>query len=65
MPVQTRILVTNVFSYLPYCDQVVLMEDGKIAANGHFDEVAKNSSLFDRIKRHRAEKEPGKNLNVS
>lgn len=41
------------------------MEDGRISAFGTFDSVAKNSSLFAHIKRHRAEKEEGKGSDLA
>ena len=39
---KTRILVTNQLQYLPRADQVIYMEDGRVAAQGTYEDVLQN-----------------------
>ena len=36
---KTVILVTHAIQYLPECDRVIVMDEGKIAESGTYDEL--------------------------
>lgn len=42
---KTRLLVTNQLQYLPRADQVIYLEDGRVAAQGRYEEVLKNANF--------------------
>ena len=44
-----RVLVTNQLQYLPYCDQVLVVENGQIAAKGTFAELAEGNNALTRL----------------
>lgn len=39
---KTRLLVTNQLQYLPRADHVIYLEEGRIAAQGRYEEVLSN-----------------------
>lgn len=39
---KTRLLVTNQLQYLPRADHVIYLEEGRIAAQGRYEEVRCN-----------------------
>ena len=43
---QTRVLVTHGLSYLPQCDVIVTMENGKIREIGAYSELIDNNGAF-------------------
>ena len=43
---QTRVLVTHGLSYLPQCDVIVTMENGKISEIGAYAELIDNNGAF-------------------
>ena len=43
---QTRVLVTHGLSYLPQCDVIVTMENGKICEMGAYAELIDNNGAF-------------------
>ena len=43
---QTRVFVTHGLSYLPQCDVIVTMEDGKICEIGAYTELIDNNGAF-------------------
>ena len=43
---QTRILVTHGIGFLPQCDHVVVMVDGKITEVGSYTELIDNNGAF-------------------
>ncbi len=47
----TIVIVAHRLSTVRQCDQVIYMDDGKIMAEGTFDEVRKQSRRFDRLVR--------------
>lgn len=36
---KTRLMVTNHIEYLPYCDKIILLDQGKIAFQGSYEEL--------------------------
>ena len=46
MLLQTRVLVTHGLGFLPQCDLIVVMDDGKIIEVGSYDELLNNSGHF-------------------
>ena len=43
---QTRVFVTHGLSYLPQCDVIVTMENGKICEMGAYAELIDNNGAF-------------------
>ena len=43
---QTRILVTHGLTYLPRCDRVVVMSDGRISEVGSYNELLNSEGGF-------------------
>jgi len=41
-----RIFVTNSLSFLPECDEILLLENGRVTLNGHYNQLIKNSPTF-------------------
>ena len=39
---KTRVIVTHNIVYLKYCDQIVLMDEGRVHFNGTYEELTKN-----------------------
>lgn len=46
---KTRVLATNRIDFLPNCDHVIVMEEGRVIAQGSFQEIVSKGS--DRVKR--------------
>ncbi|KAF3450334.1 hypothetical protein FNV43_RR06414 [Rhamnella rubrinervis] len=46
---KTRVLVTNQLHFLPQVDRIILVCDGMIKEDGTFDELSKNSKLFQKL----------------
>ena len=45
MRTATRVLVTHQRQFLPECDSIVIMKNGKIEASGTWDELADHEML--------------------
>ncbi len=43
---KTRILVTHALHFLPYVDHIILMDDGKIAEQGTYNELKSGEGAF-------------------
>lgn len=54
---QTHVVVTNTLSFSPFCDEVLLMENGQITAAGSYETIAKNNLLLSGIETHAKNKE--------
>ena len=66
---KTRVLVTNQIHFLPGVDRIILVSEGMVKHDGTFDELSKNSMLFQRLMENAGkmdkrmeEKECSKNL---
>nr|XP_048323697.1 ABC transporter C family member 12-like isoform X2 [Ziziphus jujuba var. spinosa] len=46
---KTRVLVTNQLHFLPQVDRIILVCDGMVKEDGTFDELSKNSMLFQKL----------------
>ncbi|KAF3782029.1 ABC transporter C family member 12, partial [Nymphaea thermarum] len=46
---KTRVLVTNQLHFLPYVDRIVLVHEGTVKEEGSFEELTKNSVLFQKL----------------
>ena len=57
---QTRVLVTHGLSYLPQCDVIVTMENGKISEIGAYAELIDNNGAFAEFVRTYASMEENK-----
>ena len=44
--IQVRILVTHGLSFLPQCDQIIVMADGTITEVGTYSELVDNNAAF-------------------
>ena len=49
---QVRILVTHGLGFLPQCDRIVVMDDGKITESGAYSELMDNNGAFAEFIRH-------------
>lgn len=49
---KTRVLVTHALDFLNLCDRIVVMKNGKIAANGTYEELINNENLSKIVKIH-------------
>ena len=49
--------MTHGLTYLPRCDRVVVMSDGRISEIGTYDELLKNDGAFAELVRHYLEEE--------
>ena len=49
---QVRILVTHGLGFLPQCDRIVVMDDGKITEVGTYPELMDNKGAFAELIRH-------------
>ena len=43
---KTRLLATNSLAFLPECDRIIVLEEGKILEIGSYDHLIKTSKLF-------------------
>lgn len=43
---KTRIFVTNSLNFLPRCDKIVFIQNGKIMGVGQYNELIKKSGAF-------------------
>ena len=43
---QARVLVTHGIGFLPQCDKIVVMVDGKITETGSYTELIENNGAF-------------------
>ena len=66
---KTRVLVTNQLHFLPEVDRIILVSEGMVKQDGTFDELSKNSMLFQKLMENAGkmdkrmeEKECSKNL---
>ncbi|KAJ9691138.1 hypothetical protein PVL29_013352 [Vitis rotundifolia] len=46
---KTRVLVTNQLHFLPHVDRIILVSDGTVKEDGTFDDLSKNSKLFQKL----------------
>ncbi|RVW98454.1 ABC transporter C family member 12 [Vitis vinifera] len=46
---KTRVLVTNQLHFLPEVDRIILVSEGMVKQDGTFDELSKNSMLFQKL----------------
>ena len=46
---QTRFLVTHGLAYLPKCDKIVVVNDGKVIEMGTYDELMENNGKLKEI----------------
>ena len=44
--IQVRVLVTHSISFLPQCDQIIVMADGTITEVGSYSELMDNNAAF-------------------
>ena len=42
-------LVTNQLHFLPHVDRIILVSDGTVKEDGTFDDLSKNSKLFQKL----------------
>ena len=49
MKSKTRVLVTNQLHFLPHVDRIILVSDGTVKEDGTFDDLSKNSKLFQKL----------------
>ena len=49
-----RILVTHGLGFLPQCDKIIVMENGKIREAGHYSELVDNNGAFAELLRNYA-----------
>ena len=49
---QVRILVTHGLGFLPQCDRIVVMDDGKVTESGAYAELMDNNGAFAEFIRH-------------
>ena len=59
LPIQTRVLVTHGITYLPHCDLIVVLKDGKIEDSGKYDELVAKEGAFADVIRSYLENEVG------
>ncbi len=43
-------MITNQFQFLPRADNIIFLEDGKITAQGHFEELMNNNEKISKSK---------------
>ena len=43
---QTRILVTHGVTFLPQCDMIVVMKDGRVSEAGSYDDLLEGDGAF-------------------
>ncbi|MCL4105778.1 UNVERIFIED_CONTAM: hypothetical protein GTU68_028655 [Idotea baltica] len=48
----TKIIIAHRLSTVKYSDKIYIIEEGKIAAEGKFDELANNNSIFQKMIEH-------------
>jgi ATP-binding cassette subfamily C protein len=48
----TKIIIAHRLSTVKYSDNIYIIEDGKIAAQGKFDDLASNNSIFQKMVEH-------------
>jgi ABC-type multidrug transport system fused ATPase/permease subunit len=46
---KTRILVTHALHFLPYCDNIITMEDGRVVEQGTYAELRANGQAFAKL----------------
>lgn len=46
---KTRVLITHRLEYLSHADKIVIMEDGRVAESGSFNELSRNSERLKRM----------------
>lgn len=51
---KTRILATNSFNFLSQCDQILMIENGMIVANGSFETIMKKNEFSEFFKSYSA-----------
>ena len=63
---QARVLVTHGIGFLPQCDKIVVMVDGKITETGTYTELIENNGAFaeflrnySNVENEEEEEEPG------
>lgn len=56
---KTRVLVTHAIDYVHLVDRVILIEDGNIVVDGHYNEINDNPHLVKLIQIHNANKKTG------
>lgn len=56
---KTRVLITHAIDYVHLVDRVIIIEDGKVAVDGHYDEINDNPALKKLIEIHNANKKTG------
>ena len=57
--IQTRVLVTHGITFLPHCDLIVVLKDGKIEDSGKYDELVAKEGAFADVIRSYLENEVG------
>ena len=58
---KTRVLVTNQLHFLPQVDRIILVCDGMVKEDGTFDELSKNSKLFQKLMENAGKMEQNEN----
>ncbi len=43
---QTRIFVTNSLSFLPQCDQIIMVDNGTVSETGNYEEMKNEDGPF-------------------
>ena len=54
---KTTILVTHAIDFLHMADKVIIMDEGKIAANGHFNDIQENELLKELLETNKINKD--------